>query len=577
MVSPKEANPIDVGSGNKYQVEIDYQGLAPSPLFARIYNSSAIDRSGMFGANPWRSTYDRAIKLYQKSGNLTAAVMRADGKIVYFNYAAGQFTADAGVADRLTFVNDSAGQPSGFSFLSADTSETETYDQNGRLTQITTHYGVVQNLSYNTQGKLSSVTDTFGKTLNFTYDSLNRVITATDPAGGVYHYAYGENNNLVSVAYPDAGVRQYLYENNAFPNALTGIIDENGKRFATWAYDDQGRAISSEHAGGAGRTTFQYGTNTVQINDALNAVRAYTFETALGVVRKTGQTQPAGSGCGAAAAAVTYDVNGHIASYTNFNGTKTTYEYDLSRNLETKRIEAAGTAVARTITTTWHPTYRLPAKIAGPKRITTNNYDNSGNLLSKTEQATMDTSGAQAFSATVAGSARTWKYTYNNVGQMLTAADPLGNTTTYSYDSQGNLATVTNAAGQVTSYSNYDANGRVGRIVDPNGLITDLSYSPRGWLTSKTVGGETTSYTYDGAGQLIQVRMPDGSAINSTYDDAHRLTGVADSGGNSISYTLDAMGNRIVQQVKDPNGTLTRQITRVYDALNRLQQATGGT
>ena len=35
------------------------------------------------------------------------------------------------------------------------------------------------------------------------------------------------------------------------------------------------------------------------------------------------------------------------------------------------------------------------------------------------------------------------------------------------------------------------------------------------------------------------------------------------------------MGNRTNEQVKDPSGTLARQTTRVYDALNRLQTVTG--
>jgi hypothetical protein len=35
------------------------------------------------------------------------------------------------------------------------------------------------------------------------------------------------------------------------------------------------------------------------------------------------------------------------------------------------------------------------------------------------------------------------------------------------------------------------------------------------------------------------------------------------------------MGNRTTEQVKDPAGNLARQITRVYDALNRLQTVTG--
>jgi YD repeat-containing protein len=247
-------------------------------------------------------------------------------------------------------------------------------------------------------------------------------------------------------------------------------------------------------------------------------------------------------------------------------------------------VEASGTPQARTISTQWHPTYRLPVAIAEPLRLTTFNYDASGNLLNKTVQATTDSNGNQGFNAPVTGSPRTWSYTYNQYGQVLTAKGPrtdVNDTTSYAYDSSsGNLLTITNAAGQVTSLSNYDLNGRVGTITDPNGLTTNLSYSPRGWLLSKSVtapgtGSQLTSYQYDGVGQLISVNLPDNSTITYTYDPAHRLTNIADSLGNSIAYTLDAMGNRVSEQTKDPTGTLSRQVTRIYDALNRLQQVTG--
>jgi YD repeat-containing protein len=138
---------------------------------------------------------------------------------------------------------------------------------------------------------------------------------------------------------------------------------------------------------------------------------------------------------------------------------------------------------------------------------------------------------------------------------------------------------VTNALNQVTTLSNYDLNGRLGTISESNGTVTDLTYSPRGWLTNKvvTVGTttESTGYTYDGVGQLIGVTLPDASQINYTYDPAHRLTAIADSAGNSIVYTLDAMGNRTNEQVKDPNGLLKTQTNRAIDALNRVQQMTG--
>ena len=45
--------------------------------------------------------------------------------------------------------------------------------------------------------------------------------------------------------------------------------------------------------------------------------------------------------------------------------------------------------------------------------------------------------------------------------------------------------------------------------------------------------------------------------------------------GNSVTYTLDNAGNKTGEQVKDPSGNLQRNITRVYDALNRVQQIAG--
>jgi hypothetical protein len=58
--------------------------------------------------------------------------------------------------------------------------------------------------------------------------------------------------------------------------------------------------------------------------------------------------------------------------------------------------------------------------------------------------------------------------------------------------------------------------------------------------------------------------------------DAHRLTDISDELGNKVHYTLDFRGNRLKEQVTDPAGALARQVTRVFDTLNRLQQQTGG-
>jgi len=167
----------------------------------------------------------------------------------------------------------------------------------------------------------------------------------------------------------------------------------------------------------------------------------------------------------------------------------------------------------------------------------------------------------------------TTQYTYDTAAFSGTAPNETG-------QAAGDLQTITNAAGHVTQFTLYDRAGRVKQMVDAKGVITDAAYTPRGWVSSVAVtppsgASRTTSYTYDNAGQLTGVAMPDGTTLGYSYDAAHRLTSVTDAKGNTVTYTLDNMGNRTGEQVKDSSNTLQRNITRVYDALNRVQQVTG--
>jgi YD repeat-containing protein len=106
---------------------------------------------------------------------------------------------------------------------------------------------------------------------------------------------------------------------------------------------------------------------------------------------------------------------------------------------------------------------------------------------------------------------------------VLTARDPLNRTTTTTYYAatdtavppkftMGDVQTITNAAGHVTTFNEYDKNGRLLKMTDANGLVTTMTYHPRGWMTSRAVSNgtttETTFYVYDNVGQLtVSVRL----------------------------------------------------------------------
>lgn len=140
---------------------------------------------------------------------------------------------------------------------------------------------------------------------------------------------------------------------------------------------------------------------------------------------------------------------------------------------------------------------------------------------------------------------------------------------------QGPRGTVTNALGQVTTFNSYDLDGRPTQITDANGVVTTLTYTTRGWLASRSVAGETTSYDYDFTGNLTKVTRPDGAWLLYQYDAAIGLIAIEDRLGNSIDYELDVMGNRVAEWVTDPNGALKRELQRVYDGFNRLHKDLG--
>ena len=317
--------------------------------------------------------------------------------------------------------------------------------------------------------------------------------------------------------------------------------------------------MSSQHAGGVDLTTVAYnadGSSTV--TDARGNAHSYALTTQFGMVKPTaltGAPYPAAGG-----KAFTYDDNGFIASRTDFDGNVTTYTHD-ARGDETFRIEAAGTRLARGIVTTWLTNFHLPHEIDEQGRTTTFFYDTKGNLLKKT--------------ATDGRITRSWAYTYDTNGQVLTATDPLGHVTTYTYDAKGDLATVTDALGHITKFTGYDADGRPTSFTDPNGLTTKLTYNFRGEPTSRNVGGELTTYTYDRAGQLTKTTRPDGSFLTFTHDAAHRLTGVKDALGNRVAYTHDAASNLTKVQFFDSTGTLTRVRSFAYDSANRVARSIG--
>jgi YD repeat-containing protein len=620
-------NPINFGLGRKVMIETDYVAPADSRLsiqrYYELHNSTPYPSSPI--GRDWNHSFNRALfdGGNPASGVYSIGISEPNGHWTWFTQSGNHFVSMYHPTDTLTKVDLGGGsfewyrkKPSG---------EVETYDSSGRNTRIETSSGRRLTLGYDAQSRLATVTNEIGRALTFVYGTNGNVQQVTMPDGGalVYDYSTGSNPFLLAVHYPGGTTRAYAYQSNM----LSGVTDENGVPYLSVTYNSYGKAISSQLVGNVNRYgyTAAYATGGPFYYGSEGGTGSYSLSTPLGTtvnyttVNVNGSIRPSTVSascptCGMSDAAMTYDANGNVSSRTDFNSKKACYAYDLSRNLETSRVEGilstetCSTVLAtlparadvRKVSTQWHSIWRLPVSLAEPNRITTNTYNGDGGvycapptalvagnpigvLCKKTVQETTDATGQQGFGATVSGTPRVWQYTYDAYGQVLTATDPNGKVTTTVYyaatdpdlGKRGNVQTVTNPLGHVTTVTAYDGNGRPTSITDPNGTVTTLNYHPRGWLASRTVGGETTGYIYDGVGQLTKVTQPDGSFIQYTYDGAHRLTQIQDGLGNKIVYTLDAMGNRVKEQAYDPSGMLARARQQVFDSLNRLHQSIG--
>ncbi|NGY05609.1 RHS repeat domain-containing protein [Solimonas terrae] len=406
--------------------------------------------------------------------------------------------------------------------------------------------------------------------------------TATYPGGGGdYSDAITFVDGVMNETFtsPDGAAAKYVYADSQNPDKPTAYYDQNGDLYRAWTYDAQGRVTSVQLGSQSGSTPphylFDYASDeSIVVTDPKGTQRTLTYQDtgASGFVLKA-VDKPCQE-CGPGIKSRTLGQYGLMTQSTDFNGNVTKYDWDYDRQLQTSRIEAFGTPQQREITTIWDANFRLPHIINEPGRSTTYEYDSDGNLVSK------------AVTDTATGAGRTSTYSnYTSFGEAQITDGPrtdVADVTTRSYypivagdGKSGQLHALTDALGHVTTFNSYDDGARPTMVTDPNGVVTQLTYWPRGWLKSIQVASETTSLAYWPTGDLKTISFPNGSAISYIYDSAHHVTQISDQLGNHINYTLDSMGNAVQTDVHDAGGVLVQTHQQLFDALNRLWKDIG--
>ncbi|SFW27696.1 RHS repeat-associated core domain-containing protein [Luteibacter sp. UNCMF366Tsu5.1] len=633
--APTAGDPVNTATGNKYVEEPDYTD-DPWLTFRRFYNSDPAASSSAIGVR-WSHSFNRRLdRTLLFNGASTITVYRPTGlrELFHKNGTAG-WTASSDNPDILTESVDTEGNTTGYALWIAAIRHTETYATDGRLLSIKDNTGQIATLTYSDSSTpravapqsnlLLSVTAPSGRTLSFIYDESSRIHQITLPDGNVLTYDYDHPGNLSVVTYPEGHQRQYVYNEQSLtggtnlPAVMTGMIDENGVRLETTSYDENGRATSTESAGGAGRIAIRYNADgSSDVTYPLGGVSHQGYTKVLGLMRIANLDKPCGE-CGLRYGSRTYDANGYPATVTDFLGRVSNRTYD-ANGLLAQQVDGQGSSDQRTIDTTWNAALRVPllrtVKDASGAVLRKEGwaYNASGQV---TAQCLIDPIKAPSYTCAASGTApagvrrtvNTYCTTVSStcplLGLLLQVDGPrtdVTDTLNYAWYEQadesgcgtlggpchhvGDLKTVTDGAGLVTTYVSYDKAGRLTRQKAPNGVLTDYTYTPRGWLATTTVRAQasgapsasdaTTTVGYNPDGTVHQVTDPDGVVTTYTFDAAHRLTDITDGQGRRYHYTLDAAGNRTQEQVITAAGTVVRRTSQAFNALGQLTAITDG-
>jgi RHS repeat-associated protein len=481
---------------------------------------SRTDPTGLTTAFTYDPVFNKLTSIVDPLGNATAISYDTKGNPLTITDANGNKTTyKYDPTGLLTQVSDALGSTTKFG-----------YDSLGNQSSKTDALGYVTNYSYDGLSRLTQTTDALGRRTVFAYDPLGRLLTRTDAKGGVTTFTYDGDSNLISIKDAKGKVNAFSYDPM---NRLQARTDPLGKSdMRTWDtngdlvqyvdrrgqtsnfhYDNLNRLVTETYSDATVTRNYDFYGRLSQVSDSLSGVFTFTRDLA---GRLLSSSTPFGS------VDYTYDVRGMMASRQVAGETLLSYSYDPVGNLTASSMTSASAAFM------YDPRNALSSITRMNGVISTFAYDPAGRLTSITHSQ----------GSTVIDSET---YGYDAVGNRNSHSTAI---------SQALITPATintyNAANQLTSFGSasntYDANGNIAQ----DGAVSNAyTWDGRNRLKSiTTISGQTTTFTYDFTGQLIQ-QADAGPMLNLTKNFIlDNLTNVASetaSDGSSYS-TLVAKG-----------------------------------
>lgn len=451
------------------------------------------------------------------------------------------------------------------------------YPRNILLSQVIDPQGNTLTLNYDSQLRLTSLTDATGRQTTFTYGLAGYpllITKITDPFGRSAILAYDSNQRLSSITDVIGLTSSFTYDANSLVNSLTTPYGTT-----TFAYTAPGATSLPRFV----QVTDPLGNNereewlepapipdsdptaTVPTGMPLTPTNQYltyrdSFHWDKSAYVLAGCT-PSG-GCDYTKARIRHFAH----SATNISQRSTSIEsvkYPLENRIW---YNYPGQTISNLAGSYVKPIATGRVLDDGTTQLSTVAYDTTGyfRVTQVSDPLGRTTSFSYSNHIDLAAISQTTAYgvqqtiaqfIYNTKHRPLFSTDAAGQTTTHTYNAAGQRTSITNPLGQKTSYQ-YNTTGDLTAVINANN-VTAASFTFDAYDRIRTYTdseGWTATYDYDAADRVTKITYPDGTTRLYTYNKLD-LASFQDRQGRLWTYTHDA--DRRLTAIIDPAGKQT--------------------
>ena len=423
------------------------------------------------------------------------------------------------------------------------------YDFMNNRTIIRSKGELKQRFEYDARGNIIEIMDGEKNKTHYILDKWGRITGIEKADGSIEKYTYDFAGNITSSTDGENHTTEYLYNNSG---QLTEIIDPSGAR-EKYCYDLENRLKEKVDRNGV---ITQYNFNMYQNllyrktkDNNLQEVYTYSKDGLLESAIANGMQYN-----------YTYDVMDRVTSKKASGRTLIAYEYDKNGN-KIKEVDVTG----KVVEFAYNELDLLKNVVHNGNNIAQYDYYNNG-MIKRLKNGNLE----QSYNYDGDLNLKRLEilhnrelivdnfYSYDRNGNRIAKSEINGNSTKYYYNENKQLSKVKKLERVLLEskevYSEelfYDkANNRIKRVV--NGVEELYAYDNRNRLTHFTKNGQTTSFKWDNAGNLLK-----DDKATYTYNDFNQTTKVETFDGNVQINRYDAEGLRYEME---ENGQLVQFI-----------------